>query len=171
MGPAPPLYAPNGARLDAVDLEILRRVQTDASVQNQVLARELGLSPSGCLKRVRRLEESGVIRGYVAVAEDRVFDIWSLLWIEVKLRRRALQRRDDFEAAVQAAPEVMEAYEVAGRFDYLLKAALPSTAAWSDLRTQLDPENSFIKSVDIFAGLRTTKDRRLHPLLTLGDTK
>jgi DNA-binding Lrp family transcriptional regulator len=137
----PPLFAPNGARLDPVDLELLRRLQEDAHVQNQALARTLGLSASGCLKRVRRLEEGGAIKGYVALAEETMFASWSLLWINVKLRRRAHKRRDDFEAALRAAPEVIEAHSIAGRFDYLLKAALPSVSAWDGLRARLDPEN------------------------------
>ena len=83
------VFAPNGARLDPVDLEVLRRLQEDAHVQNQALARMLGLSASGCLKRVRRLEEGGAIKGYVALAEETTFASWSLLWVNVKLRRRA----------------------------------------------------------------------------------
>ena len=65
----------------------------------------LGLSASGCLKRVRRLEEGGAIKGYVALAEETMFASWSLLWVNVKLRRRAHKRRDEFEAALRAAPE------------------------------------------------------------------
>jgi Lrp/AsnC family leucine-responsive transcriptional regulator len=167
----PPLYAPNGARLDPTDLELLRRLQTNARIQNQALAREVGLSPSGCLQRVRRLEEGGVIRGYVAVTEESVFASWSVLWIKVKLRGRAQKRRAEFEAALQDAPEVMEAHEVAGRFDYFLKAALPSVAAWGALRARLDPDDVFIKSVDVMAGVRTAKRKSPHPLLASGEGK
>lgn len=167
----PPLYAPNGARLDLTDLELLRRLQTNARMQNQTLAREVGLSPSGCLYRVRRLEEGGVIRGYVAVAEESVFASWSVLWIKVKLRGGAQKGRADFEAALCEAPEVMEAHEVAGRFDYLVKAALPSVAAWGALRARLDPEDVFIKSVDVLAGVRTAKGKGLHPLLVFGENE
>ncbi len=165
----PPLFAPNGARLDPVDLELLRRLQEDAHIQNQALARTLGLSASGCLKRVRRLEEGGAIKGYVALAEETMFASWSLLWVNVKLRRRAHKRRDDFEAALRAAPEVIEAHSIAGRFDYLLKAALPSVSAWDGLRARLDPENGFIKSVDLLPGLRTAKEKSPHPLLCTGE--
>jgi DNA-binding Lrp family transcriptional regulator len=167
--PRPQLYAPSGARLDPVDLELLRRLQEDAHIQNQALARALGLSASGCLKRVRRLEEGGAIKGYVALAEETMFASWSLLWINVKLRRRAHKRRDDFEAALRATPEVIEAHSIAGRFDYILKTALPSTSAWEALRERLDPENGFIKSVDVLPGLRTAKEKSPHPLLCTGE--
>ena len=160
-----PLYAPNGARLDDVDLELLRRLKADARIQNQSLAQALGLSPSGCLKRVRRLEEAGAIKAYVAIAEESMFASWSLLWVNIKLRRRAHERRDAFEAALRAAPEVIEAHCVAGRFDYLLKTALPSVSAWDALRGHLDPESAFIKSVDVVPGLRTAKAKSPHPLL------
>lgn len=164
---ASPLYAPNGTHLDPVDLELLRRLQENAHVQNQALARMLGLSASGCLKRVRRLEEGGAIKGYVALAEETIFASWSLLWVHIKLRRRAHKWRDDFEAALRAAPEVIEAHSVAGRFDYLLKAALPSVSAWDALRERLDPESGFIKSVDVLPGLRTAKEKSPHPLLSI----
>ena len=165
----PPLYAPNGARLDDVDLELLRRLKGDARIQNQTLARALGLSPSGCLKRVRRLEVSGAIKAYVAIAEESMFASWSMLWVSVKLRRRAHKRREDFEAVLCGTPEVIEAHSVAGRFDYILKAALPSVSAWDALRQRLDPENAFIKSVDVVPGLRTAKAKSPHPLLRLSE--
>jgi len=165
----PQLYAPSGARLDHVDLELLRRLQEDAHIQNQALARSLGLSASGCLKRVRRLEEGGAIKGYVALAEETMFASWSMLWGSIKLRRRAHKRREDFEAALRAAPEVMEAHSVAGRFDYILKTALRSVSAWDGLRERLDPENGFIKSVDMLPGLRTAKEKSPHPLLCSGE--
>jgi len=165
----PPLFAPNGARLDPVDLELLRRLHEDARIQNQALARALALSPSGCLKRVRRLEEGGAIKRYVALAEETMFSSWSLLWVKVKLRGRAQKRRDDFEAALHVATEVIEAHNVAGRFDYLLKTALPSVSAWEALRERLDPESVFIKSVAILPGLRTAKEKSPHPLLCSGE--
>jgi DNA-binding Lrp family transcriptional regulator len=167
----PPLYAPNGARLDTVDLELLRRLQADARVQNQTLAREMNLSASGCLQRVRRLEEAGAICGYAAITEESMFDAWSVFWIKVKLRGQAQSRRGDFEAALHAAKDVIEAHDMAGRFDYLLKAALPSVSAWTELREQLDPENCFIKSVDILPGVRTVKGRGPHPLLSISEQK
>lgn len=163
----PPLFAPNGARLDPVDLELIRRLQEDAHIQNQALARTLGLSASGCLKRVRRLEQGGAIKGYVAVTEESMFDCWSTLWVNIKLRRRAHKRRDVFEAALRETPEVIEAHSIAGRFDYILKIALPSVSTWDALRARLDPESEFIKSVDVLPGLRTAKEKSPHPLLSL----
>jgi hypothetical protein len=70
---------------------------------------------------------------------------------------------------LRAAPEVIEAHGIAGRFDYLLKAALPSVSAWDGLRGRLDPENGFIKSVDVLPGLRTAKEKSPHPLLCVGE--
>jgi DNA-binding Lrp family transcriptional regulator len=89
----------------------------------------------------------------------------TLIWVNVKLRRRAHTRRDDFEAALRATPEVIEAHRIAGRFDYILKAALPTVSAWDSLRERIDPENEFIKSVDVLPGLRTAKATSPHPLL------
>jgi len=82
---------------------------------------------------------------------------------------RPNKRREDFEAVLCGTPEVIEAHSVAGRFDYILKAALPSVSAWDALRQRLDPENAFIKSVDVVPGLRTAKAKSPHPLLRLSE--
>lgn len=87
-----------------------------------------------------------------------MFDGWSMLWVSIKLRRRAHKRREAFEAALRETPEVIEAHSVAGRFDYILKIALPSVSAWDALRERLDPENGFIKSVDV-APTHTAKEK------------
>lgn len=163
----PPLYAPSGARLDRIDLTILRRLQEDAHLENRALAREVGLSDSGCLLRVRRLEEGGAICGYSAVTDDSMFAAWSMLWIQIKLRGQAQDQRSQFEMALDDAPDVIEAHDLAGRFDYLVKAALPSLSAWCDLRVRIDPCNAFIKAVDILPSVRTVKRKSLHPLLSV----
>lgn len=165
----PALYAPGGGRLDAIDLELLRLLGGDGRMENQALAQAVELSPSACSSRVKRLEEQGAIRGYAALAEESIFEAWIVLWVQVTLRAGAQKRRAEFEVALHATREIIEAHAVAGRFDYLLKAALPTTTAWDALRMRLDPEDCFIESVDVFVGMRTAKANAPHPLLSLHD--
>ncbi len=160
------LSTSSGARLDDVDLEMLRRLHAAARIPNQDLAKQLRLSPSACLQRMRRLENAGVITRYVAEVDENVLSVWSILWVEVELCRKAMSMRRAFEEAVRAMPYIIEAHELAGGSDYLLKVSLPTLAAWPDLRANLDPDNSIMRKVRILGGVRTAKPRAAHPLLS-----
>lgn len=159
------LFAPGGMRLDAVDLEILRRLHEDARVQNQDLAGAVGLSPSACLQRIRRLEEAGAISHHSAVAAETIFSAWSILWVKVKLRNNTRPARQAFESAITTTTEVVEAHELVGRHDYLLRVALPAAAAWLSLLERIDPKDELIKRAEIIPGVRTVKRMSPHPLL------
>lgn len=110
-------------RLDAVDRRILARLQRDSSIQNQTLAAEVGLSPSPCHRRVRALEASGVIRGYVALLDAPAVGANFRAYVDVRLERQSLEFSERFEKAVIARPEILECVRVTGDYDYLLKVA------------------------------------------------
>ena len=109
--------------LDAVDRRILARLQRDASIQNQQLASQVGLSPSPCHRRVRALEEAGIIRGYVALLDGPAIGAGFLAYVEVRLERQALEFSERFEKSVLARAEILECVRVTGDYDYLLKVA------------------------------------------------
>ncbi|MGE0313290.1 MAG: Lrp/AsnC family transcriptional regulator [Lautropia sp.] len=112
--------------LDAIDLKILGVLQVDAGISNQELADRVALSPSPCLRRVRRLESSGVIRRRVALLDAAALGLGLLAYVNVKLDKR---QRDDkgvyapesFRAAVLAWPEVVACHAMTGDIDYLLR--------------------------------------------------
>lgn len=114
---------PDSNILDAIDRRILARLQRDASIQNQQLASEVGLSPSPCHRRVRALEEAGVIRGYVALLDGPGIGAGFLAYVEVRLERQAMEFSERFEKAVLARAEILECVRVTGDYDYLLKVA------------------------------------------------
>ena len=117
-------------QLDAIDRRILRVLQENARIANVDLAQEVGLSPSPCLRRVRDLEEAGVVRGYVALLDPGALGLKVSVFIQVRLERQIEEALETFEAAVLARPEVMECYLMTGDADYLLRVVVSDLAAY-----------------------------------------
>ncbi|MDZ5454682.1 MULTISPECIES: Lrp/AsnC family transcriptional regulator [Labrys] len=116
--------------LDAIDNRILRLLQEDGRMTVQALAEQVGLSHSPCLRRVRQLEESGVIRGYVAVVEQKEVGLPVSVFISIKLERQREEDLDRFAAAIAPWPEVLECYLMTGTRDYLLRVVCADLAAY-----------------------------------------
>src|SRR6202451_2022764 len=126
--------------LDAIDRRILAILQKDGRLSNQEIAERINLSPSPCLRRIRRLEESGVIRGYVALLDAQRLRLDLLAYVSVRVEKRggsALSPRGDvthadlFRAAVQTWPEVVGCHAMAGEMDYLLRVQVEDMAHFS----------------------------------------
>ncbi|MCB1544213.1 MAG: Lrp/AsnC family transcriptional regulator, partial [Rhodoblastus sp.] len=109
--------------MDAIDRRILARLQRDATIQNQQLAAEVGLSPSPCHRRVRALQDTGIIRGYVALLDGPAVGAGFLAYVDVRLERQAVEYSERFEKAALARAEILECVRVTGDYDYLLKVA------------------------------------------------
>lgn len=118
--------------IDRTDRAILAELQADGRMTNAELARRVNLSPPACLERVRRLERSGLIRGYVALLDPNRLGGGLLVFIEIVLDRTTPEVFDRFQAAVATMPEIQECYMVAGGFDYLVKARVRDMAAYRD---------------------------------------
>jgi Lrp/AsnC family leucine-responsive transcriptional regulator len=111
--------------LDAIDLRIVTELQADARLSNVELANRVGLSPSPCLRRVKRLEREGYIEGYrAALRRDRV-GLGFSVFLSVKIDRHANERALPFEGAVSAMPEVIACHLVSGEADYFLEVVVP----------------------------------------------
>lgn len=113
------------SRLDAYDRKILAALQRDGRLSNVQLADEIGLSASPCLRRVRQLEEEGVIRGYQAILDADAVGLGLTVFVGIKVERHVEQTAEDFCAAVRALPEVISAYLVSGESDFLLHVVVP----------------------------------------------
>ena len=107
--------------LDRLDLRILAILQTDGRIANLKLADKVGLSPTAVLARVKSLTQDGYILGYEARLNPLKLGAGMLIFVEVLLDKSALNVFEQFKAAVQVRPEIMECHMVAGGFDYLLK--------------------------------------------------
>ena len=117
-------------KLDRTDKRILRELQHNGRISNVELARRVNLSATPCLERVRRLEQSGYIREYVAVLDRQRMGMGLLLYVEVTLDRTTPDVFERFKNAIASRPEVQECHMVAGGFDYLIKARVPDMQAY-----------------------------------------
>jgi len=120
--------------LDRTDRLILMHLQRDGRISNQDLAQRVALSPSPCLRRVKRLEEQGYIRRYVALADPEKLGLGLLAYIFVRLdksHRTEHGAMSAFASDVQNWPEVVQCYAMSGDMDYLLRVQVRDLAAFS----------------------------------------
>ncbi len=116
--------------LDAIDRKILARLQEDARVANVELGEAVGLSPAPCLRRVRALEERGVIRKHVTLLDPAAVGLPVSVFVNVSLERQIEKALQRFESAILTRPEVMECYLMTGDADYLLRVVCADLAAY-----------------------------------------
>lgn len=109
------------ASLDVTDRAILRELQIDGRISNLALAQRVHLSPSACLRRVKQLEDSGVIARYVALVDPRAVGQPGTSYTIVNLERLTTPAIEAFERAVQAEPSILDCFYVAGTNDYLIR--------------------------------------------------
>jgi Lrp/AsnC family transcriptional regulator, leucine-responsive regulatory protein len=107
--------------LDRIDRRILQLLQDDAHMTYQQIAEAVSLSPSPCLRRIKRLEQAGVIKQYVALLDPQKLGLGLLAYVNVKLEKRGAKTLETFRAAVQSWPEVVACYAMTGEMDYLLR--------------------------------------------------
>ncbi len=108
------------ANLDAKDRQIIRALQRDGRITNHALAKEVNLSPSPCLRRLRILEESGVIRGYNADIDPKAYGLSMMAFVSIRLERHTKECVAHFESRVKLIDEILVCYLLTGGQDYLL---------------------------------------------------
>lgn len=121
-------------KLDRYDRRILDELQRDGRISNQDLADRIGLSPSPCLRRVRALEEAGIIRGYAALLDAKALGLNLMAILSISMDKHTPERFEHFDAAVAAIPEVLECLLLTGRdADYQLKIVVRDMDHYQDL--------------------------------------
>jgi len=118
--------------IDKIDAKILRVLQKDGRISNLKLAEEVHLSPTAVLERVKRLTRDGFILGYEARLNPSKLGAGLLVFVEILLDRTVHDVMDNFKAAVQVRPEILECHLVAGGFDYLLKTRVADMTAYRE---------------------------------------
>lgn len=118
--------------LSRIDRKILRLLQSDARMSYVDLAKEVGLSPTPCKERVKRLEREGVIRGYQAILNPEYLDAGLVVFVQIRLNRTAQDIFEEFKNNAFDLPEVQECYLVSGNFDYLIKARVADMTAYRE---------------------------------------
>ncbi len=123
--------------LDRYDKLILEALQANGRISNQELADSISLSPSPCLRRVRALEESGLIDGYVALLNARKLGLTLMAFIQISMDKHTADRFDSFETLVNSYPEVLECHLITGQSaDYLLKVIVKDMDAYQQFLLQ-----------------------------------
>lgn len=120
--------------IDRYDRQILALLQEDGRISNQDLAERIGLSPSPCLRRVRALEEGGVLVGYRALVDPKALGLSLMALIHISMDQHTPERFEAFEQAVNEIPEVLECLLITGQdADYQLKVVVKDMEAYQEL--------------------------------------
>ncbi|MFS2317224.1 Lrp/AsnC family transcriptional regulator [Maricaulis sp. D1M11] len=152
------------AQLDAIDVRILEALQEDAGRSVADVADLVGLTPSPCWRRIRRLETEGIIKRRSIQIDRRAIGLMFTAYLELKISPARKANYEKFEAAIQSFEEVTEACTMTGPYDYLVKVVTRDIDAYNDFVTHklipLDVVGDFRTSVQI----RNIKDGRGLPL-------
>ena len=130
----PPLKPP---RIDAMDRKILRLLQVDATLSLADIAARVGLSPTPCWKRVKRLQEAGVITGRVALVDREAVGLGVTVFVAIRTAAHEEGWLEEFAAGVRRIPEIVEFYRMSGEVDYQLKVICADIADYDRIYKQL----------------------------------
>ena len=151
--------------LDRYDRHILEILQQEGRIANQDLADRIGLSPSPCLRRVRALEESGLIRGYRALLDARKLGLSLMALVYISMDRHTPERFENFEAAIGLLPEVLECLLITGQdADYQLKVVVTDMDGYQALLLERITRIPGVTGVHSSFVLRRVIDKTALPL-------
>jgi Lrp/AsnC family leucine-responsive transcriptional regulator len=150
--------------LDRFDRMILEALQTDGRISNKQLASSVNLSESACLRRVRSLEESGMIDRYAALVSQHEVGLPGNVFVHIGLHREEESELAAFEGAVKNIPEVMECYLMTGEFDYLLRVVVSDMADFERLHRDHLTRLPGVARVNSSVTIRTVQKKTALPL-------
>ncbi|HYD81859.1 MAG TPA: Lrp/AsnC family transcriptional regulator [Paucimonas sp.] len=159
--------------LDKTDRKILAILQSDGRLTNQEIAERVNLSPSPCLRRIKRLEETGVIRQYVALLTPERIGLGLLAYVNVRLEKHSdapgaggsRSPRADFAASVENWPEVVACYAMTGEMDYLLRVHVEDMEHFSHFMMETLLRHPAVLDVKSSFALKRIKDTTALPLV------
>ena len=120
-------------KLSKIDRNILRILQRDGRISYTDLSREVGLSVTPCIERVKRLERSGYIQGYTAKLNPELLNAGLVVFVQIRLNHTSQENFEEFHRSVMDLEDVQSCYLVSGNYDYLLKARVADMAAYREL--------------------------------------
>ena len=150
--------------MDRAEVEILRALQTDGRVSNVELADKVGLSESPCFRRVRNLEESGVIAGYRAQVNQRSIGLQVTAFVLITLDKQDDKKQRAFLAEVEAEEHIVECHAMSGSHDYLLKVVARNMDHFSELSMQRILKFSGVRNIESNFSLMAVKTSRVLPV-------
>lgn len=154
-------------KLDRINLNILKALQNNATLSNLKLAEQVGLSASPCHERVKRLETSGVIKGYRMDIDLSKITPHVVIFSEITMRNHSYDEFRAFEKRIKTIPEIVECFKISGAYDYLLRFVCRDMVHYHDLtETMIDQDMGIDKLVSLVT-LDMTKSLQPVPLETL----
>ena len=152
---------------DIIDVRILNVLQEDAQISNAELAKHIGISPSPCWRRVKRLEKEGVIKRRVTLLDPAIVGLPVSVFVRVSLERQIESALETFENAVLSRSEVMECYLMTGDSDYLLRVVVADLVAYERFLIDHLTRINGVASINSSFALKQVKYRTALPLETL----
>ncbi len=152
------------AHIDRLDRRILHELQLDGKLSNTALAGRVNLSESACLRRVRRLEEGGLLRGYVALVDQSSAGYPDDVFVQITLTSQQQRDLASFEEAVRELPEVMECYLMSGDADYLLRVIVNDARDYERIHSQTLTSLPGVDRVHSSFALRTVTKKTEVPI-------
>lgn len=150
--------------LDGIDRRIIVALQGDARLTTLDLAQRVGLSPSPCARRVRRLEEAGVIAGYVAVIDEAEVGLPVSVFASIKMERQREDLLDSFARAVAQWPEVLDCYLMTGPRDFLMRIVVSDLASYERFLKQKLTRLEGVASIESSFALGQVKRTHVLPI-------
>ena len=151
-------------KLDKSDISILEAVQKDGRLSNRDLAKEVSLSPSPSWRRLRALEEAGVISHYAAVVDREPVGLSILGFAHVTLNDHSSEKVKQFDRAIMRAPQVLECHATSGEHDYMLKVVAPDMASYQDFLSEYLLKIGVVRTVNTSFALKQQKSTTALPM-------
>ena len=149
--------------MDAKDRQIIRALQISGRLTNQELSEKVNLSPSPCSRRVRALEESGVITGYTALVDQKAYGLPLTVFVRIRLEHHSKEAVARFEQGIQRIDEILDCFLMTGVADYLLRVIVANLDAYEGfVRTRLHTIPG-IASIDTSFAYGTVKQTQVYP--------
>lgn len=150
-------------KLDEHERQILRQLQLRGRISNVELAQQVGMSESPCFRRVKQLEEAGIITGYAAIVDQRKLGLLVTAFVQVIMERQNDEQMRAFAECVQAEEHIMECYAMSGGHDFLMKVVARNIDHFSELCMQRILKFPGVKNVETSFNLKEVKHSRVLP--------
>jgi len=150
--------------VDPIDQEILRLLQSDASLSVREVGEQVGLSSTPCWRRIRNLEERGIIARRVVLVDPEAVNLGVTAIVQVRTNDHSSAWLDQFRSGIDTFPEVVEAYRTSGEVDYMLKVVVPNIAAYDAFYKRLIEEVDLydVRSTFVMERMKQTTALPLH---------
>ncbi|WP_373077290.1 Lrp/AsnC family transcriptional regulator [Zhongshania sp.] len=150
-------------KLDRSERDILQLLQANGRISNVELAQKIGSSESPCFRRVKQLEQSGIISGYAAIVDQRKLGLEVTAFVQVTMEKQSDADTKKFIACVEAEEHIMECYAMSGSHDYLMKVVARNIDHFSELAMRRILKYPGVKNVESSFNLQEVKHSRILP--------